>query len=276
MPILIDNLADDREAFALKYDKSLENIQILHATAVDFLNRPYDISEPIDKLIYFLSVACLREFNEILLLSSNRYGIGALKILRPMYERVVTLTYLHRHPDLIRRFIDYSQVHWHKMLKEARVAAGHDDVMPKEQMVEIEERYQALKETYEQTACKKCKAKEIRNWVKIGTPEMASEVGGEIRRLYFNAFLWPTFNIHTTFYALSRQLKATEDGKLAWDVMAEDDAVHLALNIAHALLIQVIDVLDVHFKLSEGELVKQRAVQWSESWSEGKPRGEST
>jgi hypothetical protein len=152
MPLLIDNLADDREAFALKYGTSLGNIETLHATAVDFLNRPYPILEPIDKLIYFLSVACLREFNEILLLCSNRYGIGALKILRPMYERVITLMYLHGHPDLIQRFIDYSQVHWHKILKEARVAAGHDDVMSEEQMAEIEARYQAVKETYEQTA----------------------------------------------------------------------------------------------------------------------------
>jgi hypothetical protein len=97
---------------------------------------------------------------------------------------------------------------------------------------------------------------------------MASEVGGEIRKLYFNAFLWPTFNIHTTFYALSRQLTSNEEGRLAWDVRAEDDAVHMALNIAHGLLIQVIDVLDKHFSLGEAEAVSRRALEWSKSWSE--------
>jgi len=46
--------------------------------------------------------------------------------------------------------------------------------------------------------CKDCGKKGVISWTKLNTPYMAREVGREIRRFYFNAFLWPTFDIHPT------------------------------------------------------------------------------
>jgi|HubBroStandDraft_6_1064221.scaffolds.fasta_scaffold182481_3 hypothetical protein len=174
-----------------------------------------------------------------------------------MYERVITLKYIAQHPGEAERFIDFSKVHWHKLLLEGRIAAGTDDVMNKETMERLEREYNEIKS--EQTVCKKCGNRGVVSWTKLSTPDMAREVGGEIRKLYFNAFLWPTFNIHTTFYGIARQLKVTEGHDIAFDIAeAEDDAMHMSLNIAHGLLIETIDV-----NLGRTDEVNERSKEWA-------------
>ena len=49
------------------------------------------LSEPIDRVLFWLGNVCREDFSEILLLAANGYGIGALKLFRGLYERVVTL-----------------------------------------------------------------------------------------------------------------------------------------------------------------------------------------
>jgi|HubBroStandDraft_6_1064221.scaffolds.fasta_scaffold182481_4 hypothetical protein len=76
---LIDNLEDDVQRFSEKYGNSIELIERLHITVLDFLAMPFSRQGPANNVVYLLSAVCLREFNEILLLASHRYGIGALK-----------------------------------------------------------------------------------------------------------------------------------------------------------------------------------------------------
>ena len=49
--------------------------------------------------IFYLSYIVWEDLNEILVLSSNGLMRGAMKILRGMFERTVTLSYLALHPD---------------------------------------------------------------------------------------------------------------------------------------------------------------------------------
>jgi hypothetical protein len=57
------------------------------------------LREPLDKILFLLDRLCAEDFSEILLLCGNGYGIGAEKLLRGMYERAVTATYLSQHPE---------------------------------------------------------------------------------------------------------------------------------------------------------------------------------
>ena len=54
---------------------------------------------------------------ELLVLAGNGYGIGALKILRGMYERVVTAWYLHANPEETQDFMDFYWVAQHKLAR---------------------------------------------------------------------------------------------------------------------------------------------------------------
>jgi hypothetical protein len=41
-----------------------------------------------------------------------------------------------------------------------------------------------VKSKFEQTVCKKCGNRGVVSWTKLSTPDMAREVGGEIRKLF--------------------------------------------------------------------------------------------
>jgi hypothetical protein len=68
---------------------------------------------------FFLLIgSATTEFEEIMVLALNGYGSGANKLLRAFYERTVAIQYLMKRPEKIKQFVDYSNVHWHKLLKE--------------------------------------------------------------------------------------------------------------------------------------------------------------
>ena len=90
---LINNLEDDVQRFADRYGASLQRLERLHATTLDSLRSPVDRTGAESNTIYLLAAACLHEFNEVMLLAVHMYGIGALKLVRALYERVVTLSY---------------------------------------------------------------------------------------------------------------------------------------------------------------------------------------
>jgi hypothetical protein len=56
------------------------------------------------------------DFNAILLLCANGYLPSAKVVLRAMFERTVTLTYLHKHPDAVVLFYEYFWVDRYKRL----------------------------------------------------------------------------------------------------------------------------------------------------------------
>src|ERR1700722_1401564 len=51
-----------------------------------------------DKVVFYSGRLAVEDFNEMLVLSGNGYGAGALKLLRGMFERLVTAHYVHTHP----------------------------------------------------------------------------------------------------------------------------------------------------------------------------------
>lgn len=276
-PKLINNLENDAEVFAERYANSIATVQRLHATALDFLTLEIDRKGSEDNTIYLLAAACLHEFNEIMLLAVHMYGTGAVKLLRPLYERVVTLSYLAKNPGEVEQFIDYSDVHWNKLLEEAKRVFG-DEVVPKilsQQAVDaIATNYQKNRANFLQTDCKKCGSKRLQgSWTKMGTPELAGAGGDHLRRLYIKAFLSPTLHIHTTFWGIVDQLKPSADGKVEFNQAHEEESARDAMDIAHALMVQVLDVVNVYFRLDRDVVVKQCAEEWAQAWREAAPLG---
>jgi hypothetical protein len=67
--------------------------------------------------------------------------------LRTFFERVTTLGYLAKYPDKMPQFIDYTSVHWHKLLTEA--AKKHDKVdLSEEEIAKIKADFDNVKENY--------------------------------------------------------------------------------------------------------------------------------
>src|SRR5271167_491232 len=51
-----------------------------------------------DLIVYTLGRIAVDDFNELVVLAGNGRGVGALKILRGMYERIVTAAYVAQTP----------------------------------------------------------------------------------------------------------------------------------------------------------------------------------
>src|SRR5688572_23296576 len=55
--------------------------------------------DKIDRVVFALGRVCSEDFQQALLLCGNGFGIGALQMIRGMYEREVTAVYLAKNPE---------------------------------------------------------------------------------------------------------------------------------------------------------------------------------
>lgn len=63
-----------------------------------------------DYIIFGLGRVCVEDFEQILNLCGNGFGIGAMQMVRGMYERQVTAAFISRYPDEVDKFTAYSVV----------------------------------------------------------------------------------------------------------------------------------------------------------------------
>lgn len=249
---------DEWQYFAEKNQGLLDAVRGTHEALLGLLKSAQAKTESEEqKTILALGLACLKEFEEILLLCGNGYGSGANKLLRTFFERVTTLGYLAKHVDKVQQFIDYKPVHWHKLLTEAR--KKHEKVgLSEDEIAEVERSFERVKGEY-RDACRKCGLERIQgSWTQKPLPDMAEDVDKDLRRMCFNAFLAPTFLIHATYFGMMRAADVSEDGKI--NFFGRDKEREMArdtLSNAHLLLISMGIMLNTFFVL-EADVVLER------------------
>jgi hypothetical protein len=76
----------DFERRHLRFVARFEELQgIINAV----VSRDVESADPADRLIFFLGRQAVEDFLEIFLNVGNGYGVAGLKLLRPMFERVI-------------------------------------------------------------------------------------------------------------------------------------------------------------------------------------------
>jgi hypothetical protein len=216
-------------------------------------------------ILWMMAASCLMEFEDIFLLAGNGRGTGSIKLLRAFYERVVTLTYLANHPDKTGQFVDFTDVHWKKLLLEAERTKSTASIPP-ESIERVEENFQKVKDRYQQK-CPKCDRTSLQgSWTQKPVPDMASDAHAILRHLAFNAYFRPTFHIHTTYFGIVEQCDRAEGQVRFSDVETQRRMASEVLSHAHILLIQVIDVLNGAFQLGRDEELKAVGDEWKYSW----------
>src|SRR5947209_8248970 len=68
------------------------------------------VGEKVDRIVFGLGRVCSEDFQQAIILCGSGFGIGALQLLRGMYERAVTAAYLSKHPEGVDDFLDYHYV----------------------------------------------------------------------------------------------------------------------------------------------------------------------
>ena len=94
----------------------LERFPILEKAINLAFAQTVHLSEPIDRFVLTYGKVCVEDFNEILLCCGNGAGLAGQKLLRGLYERAVTLRYLHENPLEIDNFFDYHHVSQRKLM----------------------------------------------------------------------------------------------------------------------------------------------------------------
>jgi uncharacterized protein DUF5677 len=230
----------NNNAFADFAKRHLSVLQALDDMAAGFeslfvaVNKPDSSTET--ETLFFLASAAYTEFEEVIVLATSGYGSGATKLLRALYERTITAQYLMQRPDKVQQFIDYSHVHWHKLLAEAD-SSGVGKQLSGERRKEIEDNLDGVRARFTETVCKPCQKTRLQSsWTSKPIPSQAAEIHDDLRLLCFSAYLMPTFFLHTTHWGVSQQVIHWGDGtKQLHNREAElkyaDKAIALACNL---------------------------------------------
>src|SRR5262245_26598647 len=85
--------------FAEEHRMFMDKLPQLRSAMDNTISRSAADQLPIDRAIMTLGWICGNTFNEILILCGNGLGIGALRLLRALYEHAVVMEYLCAFPN---------------------------------------------------------------------------------------------------------------------------------------------------------------------------------
>jgi len=256
------------EHFLQSNPKRTRAIQNLLDTCHKVFIRGGATDQPAVRMGFYLGRICVEEFNEILLLAGNGYGVGALKILRSMYERAVTSAYLLNNVDKGDLFMDFHFVHRYKAYNHLKKISNVAKQPTQEMIDQIKSDYERVKDQYLEEICKTCQKKRPQpSWTKLDTASMAGLVGKGYAELYYDAFYQPTLQTHTTVASVLTRLKQKADGSIGFDEGPQREHAKNAVILAHNILLRIVDTQNKHFKLGLDTEIEQRAKEFLEAYA---------
>jgi len=226
-----------------------------------------------DYVVYGLGRVCVEDFEQVLNLCGNGFGIGAMQLLRGMYERQVTAAYLSRCPDEVDSFVEYSHIQLRRAMNQLKeVYHGErailDGIVSEERRSEIEKQYQGVKDKFMDTLCKECETtKEMFSWTKLSTGALALKGGQGLDKLYHYQYFRPTLLSHSTFKSVEARVVFGDDGSFSFESEGQQKYIKEALIGGHNLLLNVFDLQNKHFNLGLDSEIEQSGRDYLECWA---------
>lgn len=201
-----------------------------------------------DKVVYFLGRIILEDFMEITLVCYHGYGVAACKLVRSMYERAVTLRYLHEHPEEAETFLAYYPVQQEK-LASVMIETYGESVFTDDLIAEIRNKAAEVKKDFMVPVCDHPNPKMRLNhtWNKLNFVAMAKKTG-ELGTLILPGYYLPLRHSHATFGGLTERLE-TVDGRMGIKVEAQPEIADRSLTTAHNCILNALGVQGSHFKI---------------------------
>ncbi|HKO60135.1 MAG TPA: DUF5677 domain-containing protein [Pyrinomonadaceae bacterium] len=231
----------------------------------------------VDRVIFGLGWSAFEDFQQINLLCGNGYGIGAMQILRGMYERVVVAAYLSRHPQDVDDFLDFDYVQRRKGLNNLRrLYQGNDldRVVSPDRQREIEDEYQNAKRDgrFTEVLCDVCnKVRDTISWTRLSMPDLARRGGRELDIFLFPIYIKPTLLSHASLYSLMARMRDNPDGGFSFDAEGQRAQVEPALQHAHFLLVHMFGTQNDHFHLGADDQLQALLDDYRACWRHEPP-----
>jgi hypothetical protein len=200
-----------------------------------------------ERICFDLGHTCRDDFLEVFFMAIHGHGSAALKLLRGLYERAVTLAYIAKYPDKAEKFRNYSAVQENKALNaalrlvteeqfnEANKGSGSAD--------EIRRWYNQVKPEFEVTRCRKCGDRGIAFSWDVDLASMVQNVGNPFDEYYLAAYTIPNFHVHATFATTFDG--APEEAR----IKRRENESEFALGASMGLLLQVMHTENEVFHL---------------------------
>ncbi len=256
---------DEWRAFPERLAAFVEALPRLRRLSERVFIRQFQVENPAQYVVFVLGRLAVEDFLEILLLSGNGYGVAGLKLLRGMFERLVTARYLTLHPDQAEEFLGYHYVHQRRLINHARTAdIDLRGKLTDQQVAGIEANYQRVREKYTEVVCANCgSTRDQFSWTKRDLRTMAEEVG--LGRMYVSGYFWPTLQYHTTVSAMELRLTETERG-ISFKEGPQRQEADYAVMEAHLSLALMIETHNTFFQLGLDREIEQMRADIERCW----------
>lgn len=219
-----------------------------------------------DRIVFYMGRIAADDFSELLTLAANGYGFGALKILRSMYEHVVTAAFIAKNPAEWEAFANDSAIKRHKIWK--RTVAWSPEIAERYDIVQqdwLERTYAEAIARYKSTVCKKCGQPVTREaWTRVDLETMARKTDVNLEFLYASCYLQPLCHSHATAFGMECHIVETEEMVTYRDSSPEE--ARQACHLAHNLVLGLISLQNENFRLGLDDEIKAHSERFSEIW----------
>jgi hypothetical protein len=247
-PIELGNRSEQKR-FTKRHRLFFKRFPNLKAAIDGICVRKVVSSEKADLIVALLGRLCVDDFMQILVLSGNGYGTGALKVLRQLYEKAVIASYLHKYPEGTDDFLDFFWVNQHRLGEAIKNTFGEDSLSGKD-VDETKRTYELVLDRFMVPDCKKCGTTHLTGlWNKMDFVSMVREVD-ELGKLIVNAYYLPTQQTHIMIRLTLARTSKVEDDELnsVWDAQSND--ADNALRYGHIVLLTNLEMQTKHFALT--------------------------
>ncbi len=225
-----------------------------------------------DRVVFGLGRIIADDFGELLVLAGNGYGIGAHKILRGMYERLVTAVYIAKNRSEARPFVEDDVIKKWKLWQQAiEVMPDLKDSVSIEKRDTLESEHKRVKASRAESICKACgQPKTQQAWTRVDLASMAKQADINLSALYGACYLTPTFHSHATGFGLGARFKRSDEGVNSYQESSESEA-RLAILLAHNLVLRHLALQNEYFNLGFDREIQARVDAFTSIWkaSEG-------
>lgn len=227
-----------------------------------------------DYIIFGLGRVCVEDFEQILNLCGNGFGIGAMQMVRGMYERQVTAAFISQYPDEVDKFTAYDAVHMNKTVNQLKEVYSADPdilnrIVSEEERAKIAENYNAIKDNFMRVKCPECETTEpMFSWHKYDIPTMALK-GQQpaLKDFMYYQYFRPLLFAHSTFKSVEARVVFRDDGSFSFESDGQRNHIKEALVYGHHLLLHVFDLQNKHFKLGLDKDLEKCEADYLECWA---------
>ncbi len=141
----------------------------------------FESEHPQSLAVYGLGHLCVEDFLEIMVLEEHEYHGGSRKLLRGLFERMITAEVIADDLTEARRFFDYYHVDLRKLVRRSEGVYGPADPLKGTEHEELNKR---ARDQFRRKKCEHCGNAPPMAWSSKSLETHANEVGKKLTKLY--------------------------------------------------------------------------------------------